>query len=190
MNSARVARDETRRLARVAVEKRSEVMAFDGNPAVAVRRLYDRAAVAIACDSLGVAEAMLAGTVSYVTMRHQFDRPIGSFQAVKHACADMYVAIAVSRQLVRAAVHAVAGNQPDTGVAAAMAKSYACSTAVDVAGKALQLHGGYGYLNDYPLERWVRDARVHQILEGTNEIMRVIIARRLLLQGGMLDRLL
>ena len=72
----------------------------------------------------------------------------------------------------------------------AMAKRFATDQCFDVCNEALQLHGGYGYLNDYPLERWVRDARVHQILEGTNEIMRVIVARRLLLQGGMLDRLL
>ena len=70
------------------------------------------------------------------------------------------------------------------------AKRFATDHCFSVCNEALQLHGGYGYLNDYPLERWVRDARVHQILEGTNEIMRVIIARRLLLQGGMLDRLL
>ena len=72
----------------------------------------------------------------------------------------------------------------------AMAKRFATDQCFDLCNEALQLHGGYGYLNDYPLERWVRDTRVHQILEGTNEIMRVIVARRLLEQGGALDRLL
>ncbi|MFO8212432.1 acyl-CoA dehydrogenase family protein, partial [Pseudomonas aeruginosa] len=71
----------------------------------------------------------------------------------------------------------------------AMAKRFATDRCFALCNEALQLHGGYGYLNDYPLERWVRDSRVHQILEGTNEIMRVIVARRLLDQGGMLDRL-
>lgn len=172
--------DETRRLARVAVEQRSEVMAFDGDPEAAVRRLYDRAAVAIACDSLGLAEAMLARTVSYVTMRHQFDRPIGSFQAVKHACADMYVAIAVSRQLVDAAVHAVAGNQPDAGVAAAMAKSYACSTAVDVAGKALQLHGGIGYTWESGVHVYLKRAALNRSLFGSPAAHRHQLAQRYL----------
>ncbi|BBX08233.1 acyl-CoA dehydrogenase family protein [Mycolicibacterium aichiense] len=159
--------DETRRLARVAVEQRSQVMVFDGDPEDAVRRIHDRAAVAIACDSLGVAEAMLAATVSYVTMRHQFSRPIGSFQAVKHACADMHVAIAVARQLVRAAVHAVAENQPDAGAAAARAKSYACSTAVDVAGKALQLHGGIGYTWESGIHIYLKRAALNRSLFGS-----------------------
>ncbi|WP_431231821.1 acyl-CoA dehydrogenase family protein [Mycolicibacterium psychrotolerans] len=172
--------DETRRLVRVAVEQRSEVMAFDGDPEPAVRRIYDRAAVAIACDSLGVAEAMLATTVSYVTMRHQFDRPIGSFQAVKHACADMYVAIAVSRQLVRAAVHAVAGNQSDAGVAAAMAKSYACSTAVDVAGTAMQLHGGIGYTWESGVHVYLKRAALNRSLFGSPAAHRHQLAQRYL----------
>ncbi len=172
--------DETRRLARVAVEQRSEVMAFDGDAEAAVRRVYERAAVAVACDSLGVAEAMLAGTVSYVTMRHQFDRPIGSFQAVKHACADMYVAIAVSRQLVRAAVHAVAGNQPDAGVAAAMAKSYACSTAVDVAGKSMQLHGGIGYTWESGVHVYLKRAALNRSLFGSPAAHRHQLAQRYL----------
>ncbi|PRC49343.1 acyl-CoA dehydrogenase, partial [Mycobacterium sp. ITM-2017-0098] len=103
-----------------------------------------RAEVAVACDSLGIAEQMLSATVDYVAVRHQFGRPIGSFQAVKHACADMLVAIEVSRQLVAEAVAAVSDGT-DAGVAAAMAKSYTCSAAVDVAGKAMQLHGGIGY---------------------------------------------
>ncbi|MCV7343399.1 acyl-CoA dehydrogenase family protein [Mycolicibacterium rhodesiae] len=172
--------DETRRLARVAVEHCSEVMAFDGDPGAAVRRIYDRAAVAVACDSLGVAEAMLAATVSYVTMRHQFDRPIGSFQAVKHACADMYVAVAISRQLVSAAVHAVARNQPDAAVAASMAKAYACSTAVDVAGKALQLHGGIGYTWESGIHVYLKRAALNRSLFGSPAAHRHELAQRYL----------
>ena len=84
--------DETRRLATVATDGPSELLLFEGDPAAAARRLRDRAAVAIACDSLGVSEAMLSATVGYAKVREQFGRPIGSFQAVKHACADMLVA--------------------------------------------------------------------------------------------------
>ena len=137
--------DETRRLAAVTAGGVAEVHRFAGDPHVETGRLRDRAAVAVACDSLGVAEAMLAATVAYVKVREQFGRPIGSFQAVEHACADMHVAIAVSRQLVSAAVEAVAAGSPRHRRAAAMAKSYACSAAVDVVGKAMQLHGGIGY---------------------------------------------
>jgi alkylation response protein AidB-like acyl-CoA dehydrogenase len=138
--------DETRRLATVTADgvEVDEMWRFDGDAYAAVDRLMQRASVAVACDSLGISEAMLAATVSYVGMRHQFGRAIGSFQAVKHACADMYVQNAVARQLVSAAVQAVAAGSPDAGVAAAMAKSYACRSAVEVAGKAMQLHGGIG----------------------------------------------
>ncbi len=85
--------DETRRLATVAADVEApEVFRFEGDPEAAVRRLHERAAVAVACDSLGLSEAMLAATVAYAKVRSQFGRPIGSFQAVKHACADMQVA--------------------------------------------------------------------------------------------------
>jgi alkylation response protein AidB-like acyl-CoA dehydrogenase len=172
--------DETRRLARVQAQPSSEAMTFDGDPADAVRRLHERAAVAVACDSLGVAEAMLAATVSYVKVRHQFDRPIGSFQAVKHACADMYVAIAVSRQLVDAAVQAVADSRPDAAVAAAMAKSYACSTAVDVAGKAMQLHGGIGYTWESGIHVYLKRAALNRSLFGAPTAHRQELAQRYL----------
>ena len=105
--------DETRRLATVTADVDApEVFRFEVDPEAAVRRLHERAAVAVACDSLGLSEAMLAATVAYAKVRQQFGRPIGSFQAVKHACADMQVAIAVSRQLVSAAVEAVAEDAP------------------------------------------------------------------------------
>ena len=112
--------DQTRRLAAVTAGGVAELHRFAGDPHTQARRVRDRAAVAVACDSLGVAEAMLAATVAYVKVREQFGRPIGSFQAVKHACADMHVAVAVSRQLVSAAVQAIAEDRPDTSIPAAM----------------------------------------------------------------------
>jgi alkylation response protein AidB-like acyl-CoA dehydrogenase len=114
--------DETRRLAGVTADAAAVdvVLAFGDEPPTAVRALHDRAAVAIACDSLGLAEQMLSTTVDYVKVRHQFGRPIGSFQAVKHACADMLVSIEVSRQLVDDAV-TVVSEGGDAGVVAAMA---------------------------------------------------------------------
>jgi alkylation response protein AidB-like acyl-CoA dehydrogenase len=146
---ARPVLDDTRRLAGVRADGASapgaSVWRFAGDPAFAVRRLLDRAAVAVACDSLGVAEAMLNTTVSYAKVREQFGRPIGSVQAVQHACADMLVAVRVSRELVAAAVTTIAAGAPDAWVQASMAKSHACAAAVDVAGKAMQLHGGIGY---------------------------------------------
>jgi len=174
--------DETRQLAAVTADgvEVSEVLPFDGDPQEQVRRLLDRAAVAVACDSLGLSEAMLAATVSYAKVRHQFGRSIGSFQAVKHACADMQVAIAVSRQLVSAAVEAVAEGRPDAGVAAAMAKSYTCSAAVDVVGKAMQLHGGIGYTWESGIHVYLKRAALNRSLFGSPAAHRRQLAQRYL----------
>ena len=149
-------------------------------PRPQVRRLHDRAAVAIACDSLGLGEAMLAATVDYAKVRHQFGRPIGSFQAVKHACADMLVQIAVSRQLVAAAVEAVAEDRPELDVRPSMAKSYACSAAVDVAGKAMQLHGGIGYTWESGIHVYLKRATLNRSLFGSPAAHRKRLAQRYL----------
>jgi alkylation response protein AidB-like acyl-CoA dehydrogenase len=174
--------DETRSLATVSAEDLEviELLHFDGEPGSAVRRLRDRAAVAITCDSLGLSEAMLASTVAYAKVRYQFDRPIGSFQAVKHACADMAVKITVARRLVGAAVDAVAENAPDAGVCVAMAKSYACGTAVDIVGKAMQLHGGIGYTWASGIHVYLKRAALNRSLFGSPAAHRQELAKRYL----------
>jgi alkylation response protein AidB-like acyl-CoA dehydrogenase len=173
--------DETRRLATVTADiDDAEALRFDGDPDAAIRRLRDRAAVAIACDSLGLCEAMLSATVGYAKVRQQFGRPIGSFQAVKHACADMAVAMAVSRQLVEAAVQAIVDDRADAGVAAAMAKSYVCSTAVDVVGKAMQLHGGIGYTWESGIHVYLKRAALNRSLFGSPAAHRKELAKRYL----------
>ncbi|GGV18230.1 acyl-CoA dehydrogenase [Actinomadura cremea] len=144
----------------------------------APRRLRDRAAVAVACDGLGLAEAMLDATVAHTSVRHQFGRPVGSFQAVKHACADMLVRVTVARELVDAAVRAQAGGGPDAGVAAAMAKSYACTAAVEVAGKAMQLHGGMGYTWESGVHVYLKRAVLNRSLFGTPARYRARLAGR------------
>ncbi|HKV20493.1 MAG TPA: acyl-CoA dehydrogenase family protein, partial [Mycobacterium sp.] len=160
--------DETRRLATVPSDADViEVLEFDGDAGGAAQRLRDRAAVAIACDSLGLSEAMLSATVAYAKVRHQFGRAIGSFQAVKHACADMQTSIAISRQLVSQAVDAVAGGSPEAGVAVAMAKSHTCAAAVDIAGKAMQLHGGIGYTWESGIHVYLKRAALNRSLFGS-----------------------
>ncbi|MGX5724362.1 isobutyryl-CoA dehydrogenase [Metapseudomonas otitidis] len=144
----------------------------------------------IASCSLGAAQAALEQSLRYVEERRQFGKPLASFQALQFKLADMLTDLTASRQMVRLAAHRLDQRHPEASLYCAMAKRFATDQCFEVCNQALQLHGGYGYLNDYPLERWVRDTRVHQILEGTNEIMRVITARRLLEQGGILDRLL
>jgi alkylation response protein AidB-like acyl-CoA dehydrogenase len=181
--------DETRQLAEVGADRVTvapgQVWRFSGDPETAIRRLRDRAAVALACDSLGVAEAMLAATVSYAKVRQQFGRPIGSFQAVKHACADMLVQVTVARQLVVAAVAALAepretraGHEADAGVAASMAKSYACAAAVEVAGKAMQLHGGVGYTRESGIHAYLKRAALNRDLFGSPAAHRARLAGR------------
>lgn len=171
--------DQTRRVATVIAEgvRVAEPLSFTGNP----RSVQNRAAVAVACDSLGLAEAMLAATVSYAQTRHQFGRPIGSFQAVKHACADMLVTVSVARALVREAVDAVAatgfdGSEAD--VAVAMAKSYACGGAVEVVGKALQLHGGIGYTWESGIHVYLKRAVFNRSLFGSPAAHRRHLAQR------------
>lgn len=150
----------------------------------------DGGRINIASCSLGAAQAALEQSLRYVEQRKQFGKPLSEFQALQFKLADMLTDLTASRQMVRLAAHKLDRQHGEASLYCAMAKRFATDQCFTLCNDALQLHGGYGYLNDYPLERWVRDSRVHQILEGTNEIMRVIIARRLLEQGGMLDRLL
>ena len=172
--------DETRRLATVSIEsaEAAEVLRFVGDTGDEIRRLRERAAVAIACDSIGVSEAMLSATVAYAKVRHQFGRAIGSFQAVKHACADMLTSISISRQLVSAAVDAVAEQSDDAAVAVAMAKSHACGAAVDIAGKAMQLHGGIGYTWESGIHVYLKRAALNRSLFGSPAAHRQELAKR------------
>ncbi len=171
--------DGTRRLGTVSAQADAgSAMRFEGDPTDAIARLRQRGAVAIACDSLGLCEAMLSATVAYAKVRRQFDRPIGSFQAVKHACADMAVKIAVARSLVGAAVDAVAEDRSDARVSVAMAKSYACGAAVDVVGKAMQLHGGIGYTWESGIHVYLKRAALNRSLFGSPAAHRRELAKR------------
>ncbi len=134
----------------------------------------------IAACSLGGAQRALDEAVAYTKDRKQFGKAIADFQATQFKLADMATELEAARLLLYAAAKKVSDKTPDATAAAAMAKRFVTDTGFDVVNHALQLHGGYGYLQDYPIERILRDLRVHQILEGTNEIMRVVISRALL----------
>lgn len=136
----------------------------------------------IASCSLGGAQFALDTAKAYLETRNQFGRPLKDFQALQFKLADMATELEAARLMVRRAAHALDNRHPEATKLCAMAKRFATDAGFQVANDALQLHGGYGYLQDYPLERIVRDLRVHQILEGTNEIMRVIIAREMFRQ--------
>jgi len=134
----------------------------------------------IAACSLGGAQRAFDEAVAYVKDRKQFGKRIADFQATQFRLADMATDLEAARLLLYSGAVKVAEKAPDANSAAAMAKRFVTDKAFDVTNQALQLFGGYGYLMDYPIERILRDLRVHQILEGTNEIMRVVISRDVL----------
>lgn len=168
--------DETRSFATVTAEgvevDEDAVWRFDCDPETALGALTERATLAVACDSLGVAQAMLDAMVSYTGVRRQFGRSIGSFQAVKHACADMLVRISVARQLVNAAIAA------PTPLTVSMAKANATEAAVEVAGKAMQLHGGIGYTWESGVHVYLKRAALNRSLFGSPAEHRARISAR------------
>ena len=133
----------------------------------------------IAACSLGGAQCALEKALAYMKERKAFGKRLDEFQALQFRLADMATGLEASRALLWRAAAALDRNEPDAMRLSAMAKRFVTDTCFDVANAALQLHGGYGYLSDYGIEKIVRDLRVHQILEGTNEIMRLIVARQL-----------
>ncbi len=139
----------------------------------------DGGRINIGACSLGTARAALEQAQRYVNERKQFGQALIDFQTTQFKLADMATDLEASRLMIRNAAAALDRRDPRATMLCAMAKRFASDNASKIANDALQLHGGYGYLKDFPLERHVRDLRVHQILEGTNEIMRVIIAREM-----------
>jgi len=134
----------------------------------------------IAACSLGGARACLEAAREYMTQREQFGKKLAEFQALQFKLADMATELDAARLMVHRAAASLDARDPEATLHCAMAKRFATDVGFRVCNEALQLHGGYGYLKEFPIERYLRDVRVHQILEGTNEIMRLIIARRLL----------
>ncbi|MEX0839626.1 MAG: isobutyryl-CoA dehydrogenase [Parvibaculum sp.] len=134
----------------------------------------------IGACSLGTARAALKRAKEYLGEREQFGKKLAQFQALQFKLADMATELEAARLMICQAATKVDAKAQDATMHAAMAKRFATDVGFNVINEALQIHGGYGYLKDFPLERHLRDVRVHQILEGTNEIMRVIIARELL----------
>ncbi|MEO6921404.1 MAG: acyl-CoA dehydrogenase family protein [Collimonas sp.] len=143
-------------------------------------RGLDGGRINIATCSVGTAQAALDAAHAYMSQRRQFNRPLSDFQALQFKLADMQTELVAARQMVRLAACKLDAKDPNATTYCAMAKRFATDIGFQICNEALQIHGGYGYIREYPLERHFRDVRVHQILEGTNEIMRVIIARQLL----------
>jgi len=145
-------------------------------------QFFDETRTAVAAQGVGIARGAAEAALEYAEEREQWDRPIAEFQAIKHKLAEMHTNIEAARNLTYKAAWNVDQGEDITKLAS-MAKEYASRVAVDVADEAVQIHGGSGYVNDFPVERFYRDAKITQIYEGTTEIQKNIIARELLGKG-------
>jgi len=142
-------------------------------------RVLDGSRPAVGAEAVGIAQAALDAAVGYAKERHQFGQPIGAFQGVQFMLADMAIAVHGARLMVHHAASLVDRGAVATALESSMAKCFAADTAMKVATDAVQIFGGYGYTREYPVERFMRDAKITQIYEGTNQIQRVVIAREL-----------
>ncbi len=146
----------------------------------------DRARPGVAAQAVGLAQGALEWAIRYTSERQQFGQSVMSFQAIQFMLADMAIQIEAARQLVYTAARAIDAGLPNVSKLAAMAKVMATDTAMRVTTDAVQLFGGYGYCRDYPIEKYMRDAKITQIYEGTNQIQRVVIARALTREADQL----
>ena len=162
----------------------SHLMQQEGDGFKLAMKGLDGGRINIAACSLGAAQAALDAARHHVLERKQFGQALAQFQNVQFKLADMATELIAARQMVRLAASKLDAGARDAASYCAMAKRFATDAGFQICNEALQLHGGYGYIREYPLERLLRDSRVHQILEGTNEIMRMIVARRLLADDG------
>ncbi|WP_101960303.1 acyl-CoA dehydrogenase family protein [Vibrio harveyi] len=164
----------------------SNLLGEEGQGFVFAMKGLDGGRINIATCSVGTAQQALNQAAQYMQERKQFGKSLAQFQALQFKLADMATELVAARQLVRYAASKLDRGDPDATTYCAMAKRFATEVSFQVCDQALQLYGGYGYIKEYPMERYFRDVRVHQILEGTNEIMRLIIARRLLAEESAL----
>ncbi|MFA7552780.1 MAG: acyl-CoA dehydrogenase family protein [Spongiibacteraceae bacterium] len=163
----------------------ANLLAVEGQGFKIAMEGLDGGRINIATCSIGTAQAALEAALEYTQQRKQFGSAIAGFQATQFKLADMATDLVAARQMVRLAAFKLDSKDSDASTYCAMAKRFATDVCFNICNDALQLHGGYGYIKEFPLERYVRDSRVHQILEGTNEIMRVIISRRILMEGAL-----
>jgi butyryl-CoA dehydrogenase len=151
---------------------------------IATMRTFDQSRPGVAAQAVGIAQGALELAVNYAHKRIQFGKPISSFQGIQWMLADMATKVEASRSLVYSVASMVDRGIKDVGTASASAKMFASDVAMEVTTNAVQIFGGYGYMRDYPVEKFMRDAKITQIYEGTNQIQRNIIALSLIKQYG------
>jgi len=155
---------------------KENLLAREGMGFIATMKTFDMSRPGVAAQAVGIAQGALELAVKYAKQRHQFGKSISSFQGIQWMIADMATQVEAARAIVYATARMVDAGIKDVGRESAMAKMYASDTAMKVTVDALQIFGGYGYMKDYPIEKYVRDAKITQIYEGTNQIQRNIIA--------------
>jgi alkylation response protein AidB-like acyl-CoA dehydrogenase len=158
---------------------KENLVGIEGNGFPQLMKFFDHSRSYVAAHGVGLAQGALEQAISYVKKRKQFGQTIGSFQVTQFKIAEMATLIETARSIVHKACWNLDRGNPDTQISA-MAKWWACNVAVKVVDEALQLHGGYGYLDDYPIERFYRAAKILEIYEGTKEIDKMTIGRRIL----------
>jgi len=159
---------------------KENLISKEGMGFIVTMKTFDYSRPGVAAQALGIAQGALELAVKYARQRVQFGKSISSFQGIQWMFADMATEIEASRALVYACAKAVDAGEKDVGAPSAMAKLFASDTAFKVCDMALQIHGGYGYMKDYPIEKYLRDAKITQIYEGTNQIQRNIIGLQLI----------
>ena len=156
----------------------------EGNGFKIAMQGLDGGRINIATCSIGTAQSALEEAQNYMNQREQFGKKISEFQTMQFKIADMVTELIAARTMTRLAASKLDKNDSEATIYSAMAKRFATDVGFNVCNEALQIFGGYGYIQEYPLERYVRDVRVHQILEGTNEIMKMIIGRRMIMEDA------
>lgn len=163
---------------------KENLMANEGEGFKIAMKGLDGGRINIATCSVGTAQQALNKAREYMLERKQFGKRLADFQALQFRLADMQTELVAARQMVRLAASKLDKGHPDATTYCAMAKRFATDVCYNICDEALQLYGGNGYIKEYPMERYLRDTRVHRILEGTNEVMRLIISRRVLAEGA------
>jgi butyryl-CoA dehydrogenase len=165
------------------VPKRN-LLAKEGMGFVIAMKTFDKTRPGVAAQAVGIGQGALDEATAYAKGRVQFEKPISSFQAIQHKLADMATLVEAARALVYSVAIAIDQGQLKGSKESAMAKLFASDVAMQVTHQAVQIFGGYGYLRDHPVEKMMRDAKITQIYEGTNQIQKNVIALSLIKQGG------
>ncbi len=152
----------------------------EGTGFVTALRTLDHTRSMIGAQAVGIAQGALDAAVAYTKERQQFGKPVSDFQGVQFLLADMAMKVAAARHLVYAANASAERGDPDLTFLSSASKTFASDTAMEVTTNAVQLFGGYGYTKDFPVERMMRDAKITQIYEGTNQVQRMVMGRQIL----------